>query len=93
LNVAGRAAVLWDDGRRANFMLGRSFRTEQNAVFTDRSGPAHQGLRLDRGRRRPADRGLSLFTRARLDTTPSTSTAWRPAPTPPRSTARASCAT
>src|SRR5262249_56903579 len=38
LNVAGRASVLWDDGRRANLMVGRSFRTEQNAVFTDRSG-------------------------------------------------------
>ncbi len=27
VNVAGRASVLWDDGRRASFLVGRSYRT------------------------------------------------------------------
>jgi LPS-assembly protein len=70
LNVAGRAAVLWDDGRRANFLLGRSFRTEQNAVFTDRSGLRTKAsdwiVAADAQPFRGPTR-MSLFTRARLD--------------------------
>jgi LPS-assembly protein len=72
LNVAARAAVLWDDGRRANFLVGRSFRTEENAVFTDRFGRDRTGLRsktsdwIVAANAQPI-RGLSAFVRARLD--------------------------
>jgi LPS-assembly protein len=66
-NVAGRASVLWDDGRRANLLLGRSFRTERNAVFTERSGL--RGKTSDWIVAADAEpfRGLSMFARARLD--------------------------
>ena len=67
LNVAGRASVLWDDGRRANFVLGRSFRTEQNAVFSDRSGLRTKASDWIVAADAQPLRGLSLFARARLD--------------------------
>ena len=67
LNVGGRAEVLWDDGRRANLLVGRSFRDRVNTVF-----PATSGLQ-----QRQSDwivaadatpiRGLTVFARARLD--------------------------
>lgn len=67
LNVAGRAAVIWDDGRRANFMVGRSFRTEENAVFTDRSGLRTKTSDWIVSADAQPIRGLSVFARARLD--------------------------
>lgn len=66
-NVAGRASVLWDDGRRASVLIGRSFRTRRNTVF-----PASSGLQqrasdwIVAGDAQPF-RGVSLFARARLD--------------------------
>ena len=38
LNVGGRASILWDDGRRASLLVGRSFRAEPNTVFAPGSG-------------------------------------------------------
>jgi len=67
LNVAGRASVMWDDGRRANFILGRSFRTEENAVFTDRSGLRTKASDWIVAASAQPIRGLSMFARARLD--------------------------
>jgi LPS-assembly protein len=67
LNVAGRASVLWDDGRRASLLLGRSFRDQVNTVFPARSGL--QGKASDwivAGDAQPMP-GVSLFGRARLD--------------------------
>ncbi|MDB5453830.1 MAG: organic solvent tolerance protein OstA [Caulobacteraceae bacterium] len=66
-NVAGRASVLWDDGRRASFLLGRSFRTEDNDIFSARTGlrqKASDWIVAADAQPRP---GLSLFARARLD--------------------------
>lgn len=67
LNVGGRAEVLWDDGRRANLLVGRSFRDKVNTVF-----PANSGLQ-----QRSSDwivaadatpiHGVTVFARARLD--------------------------
>ncbi|WP_091738642.1 LPS-assembly protein LptD [Phenylobacterium immobile] len=67
LNVAGRATVMWDDGRRATATIGRSFRDDPNTIFSERSGL----------RRRASDwvvalsadpvPGLSFFARSRLD--------------------------
>ena len=66
-NLAARASVLWDDGRRANAMIGRSFRTERNAVFTDRSGLRTKASDWIVAADAQPIRGLSVFTRARLD--------------------------
>jgi LPS-assembly protein len=38
LNVGVRASVLWDDGRRGNLLVGRSFRAEENDIFSPRVG-------------------------------------------------------
>lgn len=67
LNLAGRASVLWDDGRRANFLLGRSIRTEANAVFSNRSGLRTKDSDWIVAADAQPIRGVSLFTRARLD--------------------------
>ncbi|MBX3483481.1 MAG: LPS-assembly protein LptD [Phenylobacterium sp.] len=67
LNVAGRATVMWDDGRRANFLLGRSFRAEQNDVFTARSGLRSKASDWVVAANAQPIRGLSVFARARLD--------------------------
>jgi LPS-assembly protein len=67
VNLAGRATVLWDDGRRANFLLGRSFRTEENAVFTDRSGLRSKASDWIVSADAQPFRGFSMFARARLD--------------------------
>ncbi|MBL8772287.1 MAG: LPS-assembly protein LptD, partial [Phenylobacterium sp.] len=67
LNVAGRATVMWDDGRRANVLVGRSFRTEENAVFTNRSGLRTKASDWVVAADAQPIRGLSVFARARLD--------------------------
>jgi LPS-assembly protein len=67
LNVAGRASVLWDDGRRANFLLGRSFRAEENRVFAERTGLRGKASDWIVAADAQPVRGVSLFTRARLD--------------------------
>ncbi|RAK68653.1 LPS-assembly protein LptD [Phenylobacterium kunshanense] len=67
LNLAGRATVLWDDGRRANLLVGRSFRTEENAIFTNRSGLRTKTSDWIVAADVQPIRGLSMFARARLD--------------------------
>jgi LPS-assembly protein len=67
LNVAGRAAVLWDDGRRANLLVGRSFRTEENRVFSERSGLRGKSSDWIVAADAQPMRGVSMFARARLD--------------------------
>ena len=65
LNVAGRAGILWDDGRRANLLLGRSVRTKQNAVFSDRSGLRSKDSDWIVAANAQPLKGVSLFARAR----------------------------
>jgi LPS-assembly protein len=67
VNAAGRAAVMWDDGRRANLLIGRSFRSERNAVFTNRTGLRNRASDWVVAADAQPIRGLSLFARARLD--------------------------
>ncbi|WP_049758192.1 LPS-assembly protein LptD [Phenylobacterium zucineum] len=67
LNVAGRASVLWDDGRRANLLVGRAFRTEENRVFSERSGLRSESSDWIVAADAQPVRGLSMFARARLD--------------------------
>jgi len=66
LNLGGRATVVYDDGRHASLLVGRSFRSEDNRLF-----PSYTGLQ-----RASSDwivaaeavpmHGLQVFSRARL---------------------------
>jgi len=67
LNLAGRAMMMWDDGRRANLLVGRSFRTEENRVFSERSGLRGKSSDWIVAADAQPMRGVSLFARARLD--------------------------
>lgn len=67
LNVGGRASVYWDDGRRASLLIGRSFRDEANDVFQERTGLRRKASDWIVSADAQPIRGLSLFTRARLD--------------------------
>jgi LPS-assembly protein len=67
LNVAGRASVLWDDGRRASLLVGRSFRDQRDDVFAASSGLRSRGSDWVVAADAQPIQGLSLFTRARLD--------------------------
>ncbi|MFZ5671076.1 MAG: LPS-assembly protein LptD [Pseudomonadota bacterium] len=67
LNVGGRATLLFDDGREASVMIGRTFRAEPDPQFPARSGlrgresdwiVAAEGNLTDR---------FTFFTRARFD--------------------------
>jgi len=67
LNVGARGSVLWDDGRRANLLVGRSFRTDTNTVFSPTSGlQAKASDWIVAADARPVS-WLSFFARARLD--------------------------
>jgi len=67
LNVAGRAAVQWDDGRSANFLLGRSLRTKENDVFSATSGLRAKDSDWIVAADAQPIKGVSMFARARLD--------------------------
>jgi len=67
VNVAGRASVLWDGGRRATFLVGRSFRDETNDVFGVRSGLRGKSSDWIVAADAQPMTGVSLFGRARLD--------------------------
>jgi LPS-assembly protein len=67
LNVGGRASILWDDGRRASLLIGRSFRDGSNDVFAPGSGLTTSASDwIIAGDAQPM-KGLSFFARARLD--------------------------
>lgn len=66
-NVGGRASILWDDGRRASLLIGRSLRTETNDIFTEQSGLRSKASDWVVAVNAEPLRGVSLFTRARLD--------------------------
>jgi LPS-assembly protein len=68
LNVAGRGSILWDDGRRASLLIGRSFRDSPNNVFAPGSGLTTRASDwVIAGDAQPM-KGLSFFARTRLDT-------------------------
>jgi LPS-assembly protein len=66
-NVGGRASVFWDDGRRASLLIGRSLRDESNDVFSEQSGLRAKASDWIVAASAEPIRGLSFFTRARLD--------------------------
>ena len=67
LNVAGRASILWGDTRRASFLLGRSFRSKPNDVFSASSGLRQRSSDWVVATDAQPLPGVSLFARARLD--------------------------
>jgi LPS-assembly protein len=67
VNVAGRGSVLWDDGRRANLLIGRSFRNKSNDIFTDVSGLRSRASDWIVAADAQPIKALSFFARARLD--------------------------
>ncbi|MDP1737723.1 MAG: LPS assembly protein LptD [Caulobacter sp.] len=67
ISVGGRATILYDDGRGVSFLVGRTFRMEDDPQFPARSGlqpkasdwvVAAEGTPID---------GLTFFTRARFE--------------------------
>lgn len=67
LNAGARASVLWDDGRRASLLVGRSFRDKRNDIFPERSGLRGKGSDWIVAADAQPIRGVSMFGRARLD--------------------------
>jgi LPS-assembly protein len=67
LSLAARASVLWDDGRRANLVLGRSFRSSDSDVFSTTSGLSRKASDWIVAAEAEPLQGVSLFVRTRLD--------------------------
>lgn len=66
-NVAARGSLLWDDGRRATLLVGRSFRDEEEPAFPDRTGLRDTASDWIVAAQAQPIRGVSAFGRARLD--------------------------
>ncbi|MFM1960912.1 MAG: hypothetical protein RL588_2429, partial [Pseudomonadota bacterium] len=67
MSLAGRASVLWDDGRRANLVVGRSFRSSDSDVFSTTSGLSRKASDWIVAAEAEPLQGVSLFARTRLD--------------------------
>jgi LPS-assembly protein len=67
LNVAGRASFLWDDGRRASVLIGRSFRDSANPIFSKGSGLSERDSDWIVAADAQPIKGFSAFVRTRLD--------------------------
>lgn len=67
LNVGLRAVAYWDDGRRANLVVGRSFRDKRDDTFPERTGLRERASDWIVAASANPINGLTFFTRARLD--------------------------
>jgi LPS-assembly protein len=67
LNLGGRASVLWDDGRRASLLVGRSFRDGSNNVFAPGSGLTTSASDWVVAADAAPIKELTFFARTRLD--------------------------
>jgi LPS-assembly protein len=67
LNVGGRGTVLWDDGRQAQLLIGRSYRTETNNVFPVQSGLQQKSSDWVVATDAQLTKEISFFARALLD--------------------------
>jgi len=67
VNVAGRGSILWDDGRRATLLIGRSFRDQPNDVFSPRSGVSGRESDWVVAAEAQPLKEFSFFARTRLD--------------------------
>lgn len=66
-NVGLRGSILWDDGRRAMLLVGRSFRNERNDIFSPSSGLRDKASDWIVAASAEPLPGISFFGRARLD--------------------------
>lgn len=66
LNLGGRATVVYDDGRHASLLLGRSFRSEDNRLFPSYTGLQRQSSDWIVAAEGMPMHGVELFSRARL---------------------------
>lgn len=66
-NVAARGSLLWDDGRRATVLVGRSFRDQEELAFPERTGLRDTASDWIVAAQAQPIRGVSAFGRARLD--------------------------
>jgi LPS-assembly protein len=67
LNVAGRGSILWDDGRRASLLIGRSFRDSANPIFSPGSGLSERNSDWIIAADIQPIKQFSAFVRTRLD--------------------------
>jgi LPS-assembly protein len=67
INVAGRGSILWDDGRRASLLIGRSFRDSANPIFSKGSGLSERNSDWIVAADAQPIKGFSAFLRTRLD--------------------------
>ena len=67
LNLGGRASVVYDDGRHASLLVGRSFRSEDNRLFPSYTGLQRQSSDWIVAAEAMPVHGLQVFSRARLD--------------------------
>jgi len=66
LNLGGRATVVYDDGRHASLLIGRSFRSEDNRLFPSYTGLQRQSSDWIVAAEGMPMHGVQLFSRARL---------------------------
>ncbi len=93
-NVGARGTIMWDDGRRASLLVGRSLRTETNDAFTEQSGLRRKASDwIVAGQRRAPAGRLARSAAPAWTPTTSPSPAPRPGPTSPPSGAAATSAT
>lgn len=67
INVGGRATVMYEDGRSASLLVGRSFRREADPQFTAGSGLRDKASDWVVAAQANSGEGLSFFGRARFD--------------------------
>lgn len=67
LNTGARATVMYDDGRSASLLIGRSFRDRRDLNFPSRSGLQNTSSDWIVAAEITPIKGLNIFTRARFD--------------------------
>ena len=67
MNLAARTSILWDSGRRAHLVLGRSFRSNESDVFSTTSGLSRKASDWLVAVEAEPVAGVSFFARSRLD--------------------------
>ena len=67
MSVGGRGEILWDDGRRANLLIGRMFQADSNRAFTPGSGVRGKASDWIVYADAQPLQNVSFFTRARID--------------------------
>ncbi len=67
MSLAARTSILWDSGRSAHLVLGRSFRSNESEVFSTTSGLSRKASDWIVAVEAEPLTGVSFFARSRLD--------------------------